>query len=182
MEHRPVTVKLSYWLGCCLAFGISASASVSAAPEEAEIKAAFVYNFAKFVEWPPESFSRADLPLELCINGHDAVETELRRLEGREAQGRRLRVRPVDTPEETAGCHVLFVAGPETALQQSLLQALNDRPVLTVADRRDFGKRGGIISLFVEGSRVQFAVNLTTAQSRGLKFSARLLQLARVPR
>ena len=80
------------------------------------------------------------------------------------------------------GCHVLYVAGPESASQSSLLQLLESEAVLTVADRRDFARQGGVISLFVEGSRVQFAVNLSAAQARGLKFSARLLQLARVPR
>lgn len=180
MEHRRLTVREALWLGLCLAVGVSPTAR--SGTDEAEIKAAFVYNFAKFVEWPAEAFSRPDAPLALCISGHDAVEAGLRHLEGREAQGRRLQVRQVDTPEEIAGCHVLFVAGPETPQQGQLLQSVREMPLLTVADRRDFGRQGGVISLFVEANRVQFSVNLYAAQSRGLKFSARLLQLARVPR
>lgn len=183
MEHRRATVKMPCVLGLCLAFGISApSAAGPDEADEAEIKAAFIYNFAKFVEWPSPAFSRPDSVLNLCISGHDAVESELRQLEGREAQGRRLRLRPVASQADLEGCHVLYVAGPENASQSSLLQLMESEAVLTVADRRDFARQGGVISLFVEGSRVQFAVNLSAAQSRGLKFSARLLQLARVPR
>lgn len=180
MEHRRPTVITPIALGLCLGLGVAMSAT--AGPDEAEIKAAFVYNFAKFVEWPPASFSRPDAGLDLCINGHDNVEAELRQLEGREAQGRRLHLRAVNTVAELDGCHVLYVARGDSGAQGALLQALSSLPVLTVADRRDFARQGGVITLFVEGNRVQFSVNLAEAQSRGLKFSARLLQLARAPR
>ncbi|HEX5362514.1 MAG TPA: YfiR family protein [Fluviicoccus sp.] len=180
MEHRRPTVIKPYLLGICLAFGVSAS--TLAGPDESEIKAAFIYNFAKFVEWPADAFEAADSAIDLCLSGHDSVEAELRQLEGREAQGRKLHVRSLSGGEDRAGCEILYLAGPDTPQQSALLQALGNDAVLTVADRRDFARQGGIISLFVEGSRVQFAVNLGPAQSRGLKFSARLLQLARVPR
>ncbi len=180
MERRQRTVKWPLLLGWCLVSGIHAM--THADPDEAEVKAAFVYNFAKFVEWPPETLPVADSSLSLCVLGHDPVATELLQLEGREAQGRSLHVRSLESPDEIRGCHILFVGASEAPRFPLILQAAGDQPVLTVADRREFLRQGGVIYLYVDGQRVQFGVNLGAAQSRGLKLSARLLQLARTPR
>lgn len=180
MEHRQWTVKWPLLLGFTLLVGFNPS--LSAGPEESVVKAAFIYNFAKFVEWPADAFASPNAPLQLCVIGRDAVETELRQLEGREAQGRPLHINRINSADEGNGCHILFVAGSESQHQGQILQGLGNASVLTISDRKDFLQQGGVISLYVESQRVQFAVNLPSAQGRGLKLSARLLQLARMPR
>lgn len=148
---------------------------------ETEVKAAFIYNFTKFVEWPQAALP-ADAPMQLCVLGKDDVGNRLRQLHGREAQGRPLQVRYLSSVEERAGCHVLFIAQDNEEQLPQLLKPLTDNTILTVSDTRDFSRKGGMIELYVESSRVQFMVNLVPAQQVGLKISARMLQLARTSR
>lgn len=148
---------------------------------ETEVKAAFIYNFTKFVEWPVGALP-ADAPMQLCVLGKDEVGNRLRQLHGREAQGRPLQVRYLSSIDERAGCHVLFIARDNEEQLGQLLKTLTDHTILTVSDARDFTRKGGMIELYVESSRVQFMVNLGPAQQSGLKISARMLQLARTSR
>lgn len=184
MGHRQSTVKRA------LLFGILSLLSLSlfarGEPSEDQVKAAFVYNFAKFVEWPDTAFDNKDAPLLLCIVGKDKVGAALQLLEQREVQGRELHVSllPNGSKDSFKGvrCHILFIAGSEVARQQEIVQQFLDAPVLTVADNLDFVKQGGMISLYVEEQRVQFAINQNATHNNGLKLSARMLQLARAPR
>lgn len=157
------------------------SAAAFAGNAETDVKAAFIYNFTKFVEWPVSALPTGT-PLLLCLLGHDQVSTRLYRLQGREAQGRLLKVRAVDSLAEATGCHLLYVTGDVADQPARLLQHLNNAPVLTVSDHQGFAAQGGMIELFVESSRVQFSINLVPAQAAGLQINARMLQLARVAR
>ncbi|MFP5429983.1 MAG: YfiR family protein [Gammaproteobacteria bacterium] len=157
------------------------SAAAFAGNAETDVKAAFIYNFTKFVEWPVSALP-AGTPLQLCLLGRDNVSTRLHRLQGREAQGRPLQVRALDSLAETAGCHLLYVAGDAADQPTRLLKQLDNAPVLTVSDHQGFATHGGMIELFVESSRVQFSINLVPAQAAGLQINARMLQLARVAR
>ena len=143
----------------------------------AAIKTAFVYNFAKFVEWPAAAFADERSPLDLCISG-PALEGRLQLLEGREAQGHPIRIRSLASRDAPVGCHILVVGELGTADRAQLLLAASRTPVLTIADSGDFPREGGMIGLFVAANRVQFSVNLGAAQGAGLRLSARLLQLA----
>lgn len=146
-----------------------------AQPAEADIKAAFIYNFAKFVEWPAESFG-SDGRLQLCTLGDSLLAQKLRQLHGREAQGRSIEVRVLARADDSAGCHMLFLASQTEAAR---LSAAAPAAMLTISESVHYVRQGGMIGLFVEANRVQFAVNLPAAQQAGLKISARLLQLAR---
>lgn len=164
-----------------LALGLGLLASpfpVHANNNAAEIKTAFIYNFAKFVEWPGSAFAEPDSPLQLCV-WEATLEGRLHLLNGREAQGRKIRVRRLETPDSLPGCHILVVGSMNDSLRTQLLQAIGRGNVLTIGDSGDFIHQGGMIGLFVEANRVQFSVNLKAAQTAGLKMSARLLQLAR---
>lgn len=161
---------------CLLALATLMPALSRADVSAAEIKAAFVFNFAKFVEWPERAFPDPHSPIQLCVAG-DGLDGHLSRLDGKEAQGRPLRVRALDQYEPTAGCHILVLAnGPGERAQR--LQSLGHSAVLTIADSGDFPREGGMIGLFVIANRVQFSVNLGAAQGAGLKLSSRMLQLA----
>lgn len=146
---------------------------------EADIKAAFIYNFAKFVEWPADSFASDGGRLQLCTLGDSPLAQKLRQLHGREAQGRAIEVRVLARSEDWPGCHMLFVASPGETPRHPHNSSGNPAAVLTISEALHYTRQGGMISLFVEANRVQFAVNLPAAQQAGLKLSARLLQLAR---
>lgn len=163
------------WL--LLGLGLFLATPAHANNNAAEIKTAFIYNFAKFVEWPNSAFAEENSPLQLCV-WEAALEGKLQLLNGREAQGRQIRVRRVDSPEGVQSCHILVLAEVNDGLRTQLLQAIGRSNVLTIGDYNDFTRQGGMIGLFVEANRVQFSVNLNAAQSAGLKMSARMLQLA----
>ena len=172
MRHRHSTVKKGILLGFLSVFSLSVFARGE--PSEDQVKAAFVYNFAKFVEWPANAFTSKDAPIVLCILGKDSVGSALQLLEKREVQGRQLRLSLITHLNEylqNDSCHILFIANSEAA-----------RPILTVADNAEFVKQGGMISLYVEAQRVQFAINQNATHYNNLKLSARMLQLARIPR
>lgn len=152
-------------------------------PLEQAVKAAYVYNFTKFVSWPAESpFTRAPA-LTIGILGDDsfadAVETTVR---GKHVEGRPLTVRRFRTAGEVAPCAVLFVARRMVDRVPQLLQRLGGWPVLTVSDAEGFTSQGGMIELFREDNRIHFQVGLTAARTAGLSVSSKLLRLSRPAR
>lgn len=148
---------------------------------EADVKAAFIYNFTKFVEWPLTALAD-NAPLQLCVLGKDDTSPRLLQLQGREAQGHPLQVRQLAHPDELAGCHVMYIARGHARLLPPNHKLFSGNGLLTVSDTPGFVRQGGMIELFVESSRVQFMVNVDNAQQADLKISARMLQLARIPR
>lgn len=147
---------------------------------EYQVKAAYLYNFAKFIEWPPGSFADRRAPIVFGVLGEDPFGEALDLLRGKGVHGRPVVVRRGDGLEELAGCHVLFIAASEEGRLGSLLERLGKSPVLTVGDTDLFARRGGMIQFVTAGSRVRFAVNPQVLRRVGLKASSRLLELAEV--
>lgn len=163
--------------GLVLAIGLALASFSHATNSAAEIKTAFIYNFAKFVEWPRSAFMEEHSPLLLCSWGH-VLDGKLQLLNGREAQGHQIRVRSHDSLEGLQDCHILVLGAMSDSQRTQLLQTVARSSILTVSDSIDFTEQGGMIGLFVAANRVQFSVNLNAAQTAGLKMSARMLQLA----
>lgn len=149
-----------------------------ASPSEYSLKAAFIFNFAKFVEWPESAFR---LKGEFCIAtlGRTPLDRELAALSGKSINGRSIVFRQLNTPEETAQCQVLFISRSELAKVERVLDLLKDLPVLTVADREDFCRKGGMLALEKEETRLVFDVNYRETQRAKLKVHSQLLRLAR---
>ena len=145
------------------------------AEEEARLKAAFIYNFTKYVTWPL-SIEQASGKLRACVLGKEAFTDELSQLSGREVRTFSLEVVPLQVADSLDGCHVLFVSGVNP---RKVLSASTTMPILTISDEPDFVSRGGIIGLVTEGRRIRFDINLGTAREAQLQISSRLLQLAR---
>jgi hypothetical protein len=140
-----------------------------------EVKAAFLYNFAVFVEWPAEA--RARTPFAIGVSGSDEVEAELRSaVSGRKFDNRPIIVRRVETPGDVKGLHIVFL-GEDQPLPRELLRAASTQHVLVVTDAPDGLEQGGAIN-FVTGERVQFEVSLNAAAQAGLRLSPRLLSVA----
>jgi hypothetical protein len=152
--------------------------AVRQAPEYA-LKAAFLYNFALFVEWPAESGTGL---LRVCVLGTDPFGPILPdTLRGKAAGGRELRSAVVATREELAPCSIVFVPAAEAGSRPGLLESLAGRPVLTVGESEGFLESGGIIRLYLDGEKLRFEVSAEAARRSKLKLSSRLLELARRP-
>ncbi len=142
------------------------------------VKAGFVYNFTKFVEWPAASLP-AGSPLHLCVAGA-ALNGKLGLLQGRQSQGHEIRVRDIAGQGDLANCHILYIAPSEARRMNGLLIAVANAPVLTISDIEEFPVYGGMIGLTLQDKRVGFAINLANARAAGLKPSAQLLRLGEV--
>lgn len=148
-------------------------------PVEDEIKAAYVFNFTKFIGWPPSAFTGTSDPLNVCVSAEGAVVKAVERiLAGERVEGRPLRV-VSPLPDEAAACHVLFVGrgGSERGLR--LMASAGTTPMLTVGDSARFLQQGGMIAFVVENRRVRFDISVATAERAGLKLSSKLLRVAR---
>ena len=152
----------------------------AAARLEYEVKAAFLYNFAKFVEWPVGAFPDADAPLELCVLGDDPFGEVLdRTVRTRTVRGRSINVQHGVEGDAVAGCHMLFVGQAGEQGLAHIVHRGGDASVLTVGESEAFVDEGGMIRLFVEGGKVRFEVNAGAAERAQLKLSSQLLKLAR---
>jgi hypothetical protein len=158
----------------------AAGAADGSAPPKREylIKAAILYNFAKFTRWPAAAFASADAPLELCVIGVDPFGEALATIDGKHVGQHTLRTRLIADTAKVASCHLLFVSASETERLSDVLAAADGAAVLTVADLPEFARAGGMISLKVVEDRTRFDVNRAAADRAGLTLSAKLLRLA----
>ena len=148
--------------------------------EEYQVKAAFLYNFAKFVNWPPQTFRSPDEPITICVAGEDPFGGVLRdTIKGREAAGRTLVVKNVSSAGHLAGCQILFISNSE-GKRFSLLSRIKQCGVLTVGETAGFAAAGGVINFKLKDGRVRFEINVDEAQQRELRISSKLLTLAEV--
>lgn len=147
---------------------------------ESQVKAVFLYNFAKFVEWPPEAFEGAGDPVTFCVVGDDPFGEILGTVvEGETLTGRRLIVHRTRDLGEIRDCHVVFVPRSEQGRQERILDTVRNRGVLTVGEADGFLTGGGIIRFVLEQNKVRFDISLEAAESSRLKLSSKLLRLAR---
>jgi len=148
---------------------------------EYEVKAAFLYNFAKFVDWPPQAFGSAGDPFAFCIAG-DAFAGALERVLNAETlNGRRMVVRRIAPADNLQGCQIIYVASSEDR-RYPQITTLGNAPVLTVGETQDFIDSGGMIRFIETGHRIQFQINTEAAERASLKLSSKLLRLAEIVR
>jgi hypothetical protein len=162
-------------LVCALAF---------AQPEreraEAQIKAAFLYKFGDFVEWPPRAFARPDSSFTIGVIGADAIATELQQaVSGRTVHERAVTVRRLKPADALSDVHVLFIGRSEGEHLAAILAAARGLPLLVVTESADALAQGSTINFVQEGNRVRFDVALPPAERASLRISARLLAVAR---
>jgi len=163
---------------CVTLAGPMVAESISS--REYEIKAAFLYNFAKFVEWPPDAFQKNPGHFVIGILGPDPFGSDLDDLlEGKTIQDKSLVLKRIAIPQDATSCHVLFISSAKEEELDSILIALKGLPVLTVSDMDQFIQRGGVVGFTLEGKKVRFSINTKVADQAGLKVSSQLLKLAK---
>jgi len=147
--------------------------------DEFQVKAAFVFNLARFVEWPADAFADANSPVTFCVVGADSFGATLDSVvRGHQIGGRAVLVKRLREASPGAGCHVVFLPSADPAVHAEALSRLGAASVLTVADGHAFAARGGAIALFLEDQRVRFEVNTDATTRARLKISSRVLALA----
>jgi len=170
LRNTAVTVAVLASLG--------SGASAYHQATETEIKAAYLYNFTKFIEWPAAAAPAE--PFRLCVVNDDRLKRAIdQTIEGESANGRELQSVTPRTPAEAAACQVLFIGRSEPDRAATFMAAISDLPVLTVGDSLQRSSQAMDVEFVLEGNRLRFDVNLTGAERRGLKISSKLLRVAR---
>jgi hypothetical protein len=166
---------------CLLAPPVFPAPPPAESPTEYEVKAVFLYNFAKFVEWPPDPPDDANDPVVVGIIGRDpfgdALEQALLR---KTLNGHALAIKRFKDERGARGCRILFISISERKRLKALFASLEGDHVLTVGDNENFAKAGGVIAFTLEDNRVRFTINVDAAQRAGLKISSKLLSLAKI--
>ena len=152
----------------------------SSGSSEYDVKAAFLFHFAQFVEWPPEAFKDASSPLTYCTIGEDPFHGALEQsLSGKTVATRPLRVQHLKQTQEIPGCQVLFIGTGEKKNIGAAMASASGNAVLTVGESEHFVQEGGIIGFCLEQNKIRFEINLEAAEKAKLKISAKLLALAK---
>jgi hypothetical protein len=143
---------------------------------EYRVKAVFILNFVRYVEWPPEALGSG--PVNICVAGHNPFGNALvETVQGETVGPRTIAVRVILEPEP--GCHVIFVAAG--AATGAYLRASRQMPILTIGESADFISQGGMINFVLDGANVRFVIDQQAIERANLRVSSRLMRLARQP-
>jgi hypothetical protein len=158
--------------------GLVLSCAAHGQAREPSVKAAFIYNFTKFVTWPADAFPSPNSPIVISIVGTDTLDGELENVvEGKEVGDRPFVIRHISW-KDAENCNVLFVPTPESD-HQAAIAKLKSHHVLVIGDSPGFIHKGGMINLVLEGTRVRFEISAQNAKEAGITISSRLLSLAK---
>lgn len=179
-KRRNTYRRVACSLILILCFVVSVNLRASSTVEEYSVKAAFLFHFAQFVDWPDGTFSKPDSPLVYCTIGEDPFQGALEAtFKGKTIGSHPLEVRHLKKAVEARGCHVAFIGEPADKHLQDELVSLKGNPVLTVGETEQFMRNSGMIGFCIEENKIRFNINLEAAEKANLKISARLLMLAK---
>lgn len=171
---RRFLIQLFCRIAAPLVLALWASHSHAQVTSEQQLKAAFLVNFLKYIEWPENAKSAT-----ICLFGRDQLGTALASHEGRPIGDKALRVRRVSSPDQMADCQLVFIPDTEEARFSVVLRWVENMPALTVSDTDIFTQLGGGIALVRADGRLQFDVNMHSLTRTGLKPSSQMMRLAR---
>jgi hypothetical protein len=155
--------------------------SVGAAPSEYQVKAVFLFNFSRFVEWPDSAFAGPAAPFVIGVFGYDPFGDQLEEAtRGETVNGRPLVIRRLRDAGEAGDCQILFMHRSEEARMGAVLEALDHRSTLTVSDLDVAGQRGVMIALATQDNRIRLRVNVNSARAARLTISSKLLRSAEI--
>jgi len=167
--------------GLLIAFSIGVSAATAPPPSEYRVKAAFLFNFARFVDWPAITFVSASSPFALCVYGDDPFGPDLDAIvQGESIAGRAMVVRRIRELDAVVQCQIVFVSGSADSELEAVVEKLGHRPTLVVSDVESAARRGAIIRMMTVNNRVRLLVNIDAARAAHLTISSNLLRAAEV--
>lgn len=160
---------------------LALSASPARAASEQEVKAAFIYNFAQFVDWPSKAFESSSSSLVIGVLGSDSVAGALdQAVKNKTVNGRKLIVKRASRVRDLSGCQIVFIGRTEKARAGDVIDAVKGSNVLTIGETEGFARRGGIINFTMQDQKVRFEINVNAARQNGLQVSSKLLRLATI--
>ena len=166
-------------LSLLLAMGGGSLCAQDSQPTEYQIKAAFLYNFAKFVDWPPGAFEQPKSPIVFGILGESPFREDLARtIQNKTVDSHPLVVRNYQSAAQATNCHILFICISEKKRLPEILMSLKGHSVLTVSETERFTEAGGMINFVLQGTKIRLRINNAAATQAGLKISSKLLSLA----
>lgn len=146
---------------------------------EYQVKATYLYNFGRFVQWPPNTTTSKGDSFSICVLGQDPFGPSLdSTLAGETLDGKPLAAKRISTPRDAGECRILFISSTEENHLKEILAALDESSILTVSDMPAFSRRGGMIQFVLEGGKVRFEINLAKAETAKLTLSSELLKVA----
>ena len=149
-------------------------------PTEYQVKAAFLHNFAKFVEWPGKANPKTKRTIIFGVLGESPINAALESFKNRLVLCCKTVIKHFKKPEDVTFCHVLFISSSDERRLEKILKTLKGSNTLTVGDVKGFAQLGGIINFTIVENKVRFEINVKAAEEAGLKISSKLLRLARI--
>jgi len=166
---------------CLIAAQSTRAQSSDSASSEYLIKAGFIYNFAKLMEWPAPVFAQPNSPIVIAILGTDPFQGTLDNvLHGKQVNGREFVVKHLKWGDDLKGCNIIFVSSSEKAHFDDLFRMIKGMPILTIGDTPGFAERGGMINFVLEDDKVRFEIDVDAARQANINISSRLLALAKI--
>jgi YfiR/HmsC-like len=159
--------------------GVAGLTAQQTEPTAPQVKAAYIYNFGKFVKWPAVAPANESGSFTICVLDGDAFGATLgSTLAGETVGGKPVAVKHIEKAQDASVCHILFIGSAQAKDLKGILSALDEAAVLTVSDMPDFSKRGGMIQFVPQGDRIRFEINLEGAEKSHLFFPSELLKVA----
>jgi hypothetical protein len=175
------TLELILFAACSVVCAGTMAKAQTQPLSESQIKAGFLFNFTKFVEWPPDAFAGPGVPIVLGIVGDNPVTDLLTETAaGKTVNGRAVIVRRFKEGEDLRSCHIVFVSSSEEKHAPQILGRLKGSQALTVSETSGFAQSGGMINFFIEGNKVRLEINLDAAVRARLRISAKVIAVARL--
>jgi hypothetical protein len=177
---RRILLAITALLASGTLLCLRSPASGAASYQASEVEAAFIYNFAKFVEWPEDAFDNADSPIVIGIVGDDPFGSTIDQIvDGKQLNGRHFVIRRMRWSDDFRHRQIVFMSGSDAGKARQLLDRLKGSPILMIAETPGLAQQGAVISFVTEQGRVRFEINLDAARRAHLTISSRLLSLAK---
>lgn len=174
-----VTLAVALAVALAVGGGSEAARAQASAPSEYDVKAAFLYNFARFGEWPTAAFTDGG-KLRLCVIGSDPFGSSLGAIAGKPVGSRSVEILRLDAGDDARRCQIAFIGGNNLAAATQIARRLERLPILAIAEVPGFAAAGGTIEFYLVDNRVRFAINPDAAQRAGVTLSSQLLRLAQI--
>ena len=170
---------LVVWVTIAGSFNVHAG-SGPGSPTEYQVKAAYLYNFPRFIEWPSSVHWDDQASITLCILGEDPFGGALEPAQGKIVKGRKMVIKHCAKLDQLDKCHLLFVSRSEEKNLPEILAKIKNWNTLTVSDMEGFAQSGGVINFVTVEKKIRFEINLDAAERADLKISSKLLRLAKI--
>jgi hypothetical protein len=174
-------IRLLFIIGTCFLLMNPGNAhGQNALFSEYQIKIAYLFNFAKFVDWPEDAFANSDSPFVLGILGDDPFGSAIDAVKGKTVNGRKLLTNYYKDVRDISACQILFISSSESENLLPILRFLRHSKILVVGDTEGFAEQGGVVNFITQNNKVSFEINIDAANRAGLKISSKLLSLAKI--